>query len=83
MKLCLPMKARSLAHSQLSRRRAVPGGWLGAGGDILRWPWAPARLLSPRLSQAFPKHGEVGRGWVAFGLGLGAVLGNCKHILKI
>lgn len=41
----------------------------GSGRDTVRWSRAPARLRSPRLPQAFPKHGEVGRGWVAFGLG--------------
>lgn len=65
MKLCLPMKARSLTRSQLSRRRAVPGGWLGAGGTCR----GSRGLLSPRLPQASPKDGGIGRAWVVFGPG--------------
>lgn len=53
MKLCLPMKARSLARSQLSRRGAVPGGWMAAAGTRR----GGRGLLLPSLPQASPKDG--------------------------
>lgn len=69
MKLCLPMKARSLAKSQLSRRGAVPGRELRAEGSR-RGAAAPAGICSRWLSpfqKTAPKIGSPGIWTVAGG----------------
>lgn len=77
MRLCLPMKARSGAHSQLSRRGAVPAE-VAVG---FREP-----LLAPAFPKPFPRmETSAGHGWrpASAPAPRGSVLGKCKHILKI
>lgn len=47
----------------------------GSGRDTPRWPWAPLAQPSPSLSQGWR--------WRSGPAPRRAVLGNCKHILKI